>query len=71
MRRGSRAPRRARDPVTAWWPWGATCTCLEGLLYQLTVLEVRTYPDTVSHSGGADEHKHIETPMVHRGPCRG
>ena len=26
---------------------------------------------TVSHRGGADEHKHIEWQMVHRGPCRG
>ena len=29
MRHGSRVPRRARDPVTAWWPWGATSTCSE------------------------------------------
>ena len=62
MRNGSRAPRRARELITAWCPWEATCTCLGGhSLTQWTVLEVRTYPDTVSHSGGADEHKHIET----------
>jgi hypothetical protein len=24
-------------------------------------------PGTVSHSGGADEHKHMETQMVHKG----
>jgi hypothetical protein len=30
MRHGSRAPRRARDQVTAWCPWGATSTCSEG-----------------------------------------
>jgi hypothetical protein len=30
MRHAFRAPRRARETVTAWWPWGATCTCLEG-----------------------------------------
>jgi hypothetical protein len=30
MRHRSRAPGRAGDSATAWWLWGATCTCLEG-----------------------------------------
>jgi hypothetical protein len=30
MRHGSRGPRRASDLNTAWCPWGATSTCLEG-----------------------------------------
>jgi hypothetical protein len=30
-RSSTRAPRRAGETVTAWCPWGATSTCLEGM----------------------------------------
>jgi hypothetical protein len=43
MRRGSRAPCRARDSVTACWPWGATCMCSE----DMSSLKILLLPEVI------------------------